>query len=718
MAKLIIINSEKGENLETHEDVFKLSNLLAREIYVKSIPITTTILRNQTFYTIFDIDNVPTEKKAYDLYNTLFPTMIFKTSKDDYLFGSCKHVLDNVLHYSNDLFDPMVDNLTTYLPKKWKLSKEYTNDYPIGNDIIPYIFDSLNEKTVQNFIDSDERLENNIFKSNSTEEKKEIVFKEILGHVFEPAIEYDPQSYNYRISRREIGNLVRKQVFSIVSGTIHVIGPEMESIRDVVLKFYSASKRTNFVFYTIDTSKQTNYKNEQIRNKKEKLKFSQTLIAQRKNQNNFFKGLIHHLQTQGTPTSIIYIGSYPSYWLETIKWFPVNIHCYDPKWRKVDNDKIIWHSQIFTLDMVEYVQENSYVYIDIRTDIRNSSSKELELRKEDNLNIEIALKLAARKCTVMFKRKIFDGINVSYNDPLFHPNLLQLGREFYNLIQIDYTTKEYDQNVLYDKLLEARYNNVANYVFDGKPFTVESKVHENDTIVALYSLSNTINSIEIIEKVLKHNHFVTFPCFKDDGDWRNIQELKSSPFPEQKKQLEFSDWAINPKEFCKKYNTELISESVFLQIGNYRALVPDLYNHLISIRFTLPLFYSDRYFPHIGIRQPSIYKRDSYMTSRLSAYISRQLTHSVDLTNLQKNKFEGYSGHLIAIEINFNSLVYTMSPMRWLIRSKAQLKQKRQRDKFRIGSGEPHTKEEFENTYQYLRSNNLILTDFENLLLD
>nr|QRV11685.1 VP3 [Bat rotavirus] len=716
MAKLVIINSAKGELAETHEDIFKISNLTSREVFVRANERTTEILRKQTFYTVLDVENVPKDNDAFRLYNDLFPTTIFKTSEGNYLFGTCNHVLHNTIHYSYDLFDSMVSELSTYLPSDWKIEKVCdARDYPIGNDVLFYVFDNLNKLTVDEFVRSKEKHENSIPKCIENENRKKEVLSEILEHIYEPAIEFDPQSYNYRISRREIGKLVRTQVFKMLNGTVHLIGPEMESVKDIVTAMFEGIK---FIFYTIDESKYTTYEAEIRYNKKEKLTLSKSLIPQRKNQNNFIKGLIMHISKYGAPVKVLYIGSFPSFWLETMQWFPVNIICYDPKFRDVKNDKVIWHAREFTVDDAKQVDMGTYAYIDIRTDIRDADStvKEAKLLEEDDLNVQIATEIAKRNGSAFCKRKIFKS-NTVYGTPYFHPRILQLGREYYNYIDGETKQTTMTDEHMYQMLLKARSNNVANYVFGGFKFDENTVIPNNHTVVALYSLSNTINNLKTIEKVIAAKHFITFPHYADNGDWRDIRQVKPTPFQEHKKQLEFTDWSINPKAYVNKYQCEVISESVFLQIGDFRALIPDLYNHMISIRFEMPLFFSDRYFAHIGIRQPSVFKRDHYMTSRISAYISRQLTHSTDLSKLQKNKFEGYSGHLIAVETSFNSLVYTMSPFRWLVRAKQLLKERNKRDRYRIGQGEPHTKEEFENTYEYLQKNNLINDSFQHLLI-
>ncbi|AAZ03488.1 VP3 [Adult diarrheal rotavirus strain J19] len=719
MAKLIIINSEKGEKVETHEDIFKLSNLQQREIYAITNERTKSILLNQTFYTILDIENEPKDKVAFDSYNSLFPTSIFSYSRQDRLFGTCNHVLDNNIHYSFALFDSMVDNLSTYLPNDWNIIKISDSiDYPIGNDLLFYVFDNLVHMTIDQFVNSEEKQMNTVPKCKESQDKIKEVFTDIMSHLYMPAIDYDPQSYNYRVSRREIGNLVRDQVFSLVKGHIHLIGPEMESLRNIIMFLHAGNSIT---FHTIDTSTKSSYIKELEFNKKTKLTMASVLVNQRKNMNNFFKGLIRHYITYGIPRKVYYIGAYPSYWLELITWVPFNIVAYDPKYRRVDNDKIIWYDRLFDRNDIETIESKSYIYIDIRTDVRNldTTKKQRIFKEEDDMIVDMAIKLASKQCTVMFKRKIFPGNNMSFGDPLFHPKLTQLGREYYNCITTIVSPSVYKESELYSLLLSARSNNVSNYVYGGSKFDQFSIVNCNSTVVALYSLSNTVNSLKTIEHAIKYNHIITFPHRTDRGDWRNIEELdNSSPFQNRKRQLEFEDWSIDPKNYVMKFRCEMVSESVFLQLGHSRALIPDLYNHMISLRMEMPLFYSDRFFSHIGIRQPSIFKRDSYMTSRLSAYISRQLTHSINLSVLKRNHFEGYSGHLIAIETSFSSLVFTMSPYRWLIRAKKLLTKNKMRDKFKIGDGQPHTREEFENTYDYLKINRLVNSTFRSLLLD
>nr|WBV74439.1 VP3 [Bat RVJ-like rotavirus BtSY3] len=714
MAKVIIRTDSDGTVLTNEEDIFRISNNLSTEIKVQCTDEIFQKIKRQTFYITFDLTN-NIDHDAFKLYSDIFPTPIFKESEENFKFGSCRHVLSNIIHYDNALFIHYENIINNLLPRGWAVKYIKDSDYPIGNDLIPNYFDAVYNSTVYKFINDANRLDDELKITKIDEKIKVQLFSEALSYIYQPATEYDSNSYNYRVSRREIGKLVRKLSFNIVGDNIHLVGPETESIRDVVLFLNNLGK--TITFYTIDTSRNTTYILESEKLKKTKMTWRNLLYPQYKNMNNFVKGLIYHLNDKNVAVDkVYYIGSYPSYWLESLDWINFNVICYDPKHRIVQNDRVIWKQQFFTLDDVKNIPEKSYVYIDIRSDSRDDASREKILKDEDDMIQKMCLMLLDRKCTVLAKRKVFQGRNVVIGEACFPPSINQLGREYYNLVSERNTDRKYvDHEYLYKKILSARYNNVSNYIYGGSKFDIDKYI-DNGIILALYSLSNSINSKKLLEFVISKRHLVTFPTNYEKGDWREPKQQGKEPFPGKVKQSQFEDWYVDPKAFAIKYRTEIMSESVFLQYSNDRAFIPDLYNHMVSTNIADKLLFSDMFFSHIGIRQPSIYLRDKYMTSRLSAYISRKLTHSIHLSDLLNNKFEGYSGHLIAIESSFNSLVYTMSPFRWIIRAVTQLHKGKRRDKFKIGDGQPHTKEEYINTYQYLDENDIVQHTFEKMI--
>nr|WBV74310.1 VP3 [Bat RVJ-like rotavirus BtSY2] len=713
MAKVIIRTESDGKRIENEEEIFKLSNDLSTEIKVNCSDEIFEKIKLQTFYITFDLTN-NLENDFYDLYTSIFPTPIFKESKKNFKFGTCRHVLSNIIHYDNAIYIHYESDINSLLPSGWSVSYIKSSDYPIGNDLIPNYFNEVCDLSIHKYIESDYRFNDSLPPTRLSDVKRIDILNKLLSYIYEPATKYDTNSYNYLVSRREIGKLVRQQAFNIVKGKIHLIGPEMESIKNVVL--YLNVKGNTISFYTLNTSRKTSYLKEKETLKTRKVTWRNILHPQYKNMNNFFKGLISHINKNDvTVEQVYYIGSYPSYWLETLDWINFNIICYDPKYRKVENDMVIWRDKLFTDEEIDMIPENTYVYVDIRSDSRKKETREQILHDEDNFIISIMEKLLLRKCTVMAKRKIFEGNNIIIGQICFPPSINQLGREYYCLATSKSIKTIVSEQYLYNGLLAARYNNVANYVFGGIKF--DSGVDVSDgTVIALYSISNAINSLSAIKKCINNKHIITFPTGRTGGDWRQPDNEKSVSFPGKIEQNQFIDWYVNPKSYSIEYNVEIMSESVFLQYCDDRAFIPDLYNHMISSNILTKMINSDLYFSHIGIRQPSIFLRDKYMTSRLSAYISRRLTHSIDLTPLEKNKFEGYSGHLIAIETSFNSLVDTMSPYRWIVRNRNILWYGKRRDKFKLGAGQPHTREEYDNTYVYLEDNELIKQSFKKIL--
>uniref|UniRef100_A0AB38ZK36 VP3 n=1 Tax=Crocidura shantungensis seadorna-like virus 2 TaxID=3139546 RepID=A0AB38ZK36_9REOV len=552
------------------------------------------------------------------------------------------------------------------LPDNWKLEKISDTDFPIGNDVIPFLFDSNTHITRYNFFKS-WSFESIItkFKLNYNYDS----FNDALSFIFKPATEYDAQSYNYKVSRQQIGILIRNHVFDIVKSIkvnkIHIIGPEMESYFHI-LDLYKNGYELNI--YTLNSSS-TSFKYDL--SYKKAINYSTFIDYLKYIQNIFYKTFINYVKLFMRYPSNIYIVNYQyAFWIKKFSDLEINVIFVDCEFEDYTHMK---SPVVF--------EENSFIFSYGKDILCNNSYK--VLIKEYHLNDNIIK---------------------------FHGNIVYIPKSFpYKVYAYYYTDEDYSEieTKEFEKLsLLVSSNNISNVMYGGDVFKTTSNISHDDFIIALYSISNSINSTDLINNISKFNHIMTFPTIYKNEDWRNLS-ASNNIFDGVVSQQQFKDHAVNMKNYALYNGCEILSESVFLQSSKFRAFIPDLYNHMVSFRYPQRLFYSDRYYPHIGIRQPSIYNRDTYLTSRISAYISRQLTHSVDMSGLEKDHFAGYSGHLIAIEQFFNSLCYTMSPYRWIVRAKYNIG-KKIRDKFRIGKGDPHTLEEFLNTYQYLLENNLI----------
>ncbi|AKA63275.1 VP3 [Rotavirus I] len=688
MAKLLTV-SEKGRLLLDSEDIFKLSNSLEEYIEINPSEEARKLLDN-TFYTVIDKNE---NQQLFKVISDLYPSSVYKDIDKSWKVGFCNHLTSNVVHCSNSYIFHHENDLKTYLPSGWSFLHKDDIDVSIGDHILTMLFDRLNDHTIQSFNEFRKSNPDSLPKCLKSENEKNDCMISVLKDICkQPDDNNFTETFIYGLDRKLAGNILRNTSFNIFNRNVSVIGPELESLKNIVNHYYNGY---DVELFTMSTEKERTYKQNIDWMKQTKLTFKLAMSSQNKNEHNFLKGLIAHCKKFGFPSKILYLGSYPSFWLENISWFPAMIHCYDPKYRQTNLKYVKWHTTEFTIKDCSAIISNTYVYIDIRTDIRGMS--EDAFIREDNMITDIAMEISSKpSCSVFFKRKILSD-NFTFNDPIYPPDSIHFGKEYYNYMSGVTDKRKISKEDLFRGINNAITENIPHYIYDGTVYIGNSKY----PIIGLYSLSNKFNRISIIEETLrnKDEFIITFPVQKFQN-WRDIK-LYDEPFNGYVHQGKYIDHTISPKAISSKFKIEVVSEEVFVSILDGRINMPTNFLHMVTFKFKWRDFFSDRYFQHIGIRQPSIYARDRFRVSRITAYINRQLTHSSDMSKLEKNNFEGYSGHLIAVEQFFNSLVYTMSPYRWMIRSIHQIR-KKETSKYRIGRFQQHSEQEYINTYEYL----------------
>lgn len=467
-------------------------------------------------------------------------------------------------------------------------------------------------------------------------------FTEFLRHMTTPQTSIDFQSYNYLTQRRQIGYVTRKTVFKLIASNnwnVNYIGPEFESFREIINLLTNKAYTGNFIPYTLDTSRSHDYHKSEKQYSSSMADWNFVHRWRLKYENAFCQLLFRHVKKQRGYSSI-YVNTLYNVgnWVAGYPWLQINV-----------------------VDHLPVIQKNSVVFGFLLSTSDCSFSVNAETE------------------TVMYSPKPYDD-----NGNVWTVSIMgqKIGVEPNDTARI-----------------ASKMNNLANYVYGGVPFTAEA-LQFNYVTIALYSLSNTFNSPELIKATLSYDHIFTFPTYSN-GNWRDERQVHDNIFVGQEKQLKFEDWIIDAKNLALEMDVEVVSESVFLQFGNHRAFISDMYQHLVSFRFKQNNFFSDQKMSHLGIRQPSIHNRDTYLSSRLNAYINRQLTLNTDLSKIRQNNFAGFSGHLIAVEKYFHALVYTMSPMRWAKRALSDAVYSKT-DTFSNAIGERHSIADFKNTYSYL----------------
>ncbi|APU94732.1 Guanylyl transferase, mRNA capping enzyme [Rotavirus B] len=473
-------------------------------------------------------------------------------------------------------------------------------------------------------------------------ERVEEEFTNFLKKMTTPQKEIDFQSYNYAVQRRQIGYVVRKTVFSLIKSNnwnVNYIGPEFESFKEIINLLTDKNYTGKFVTFTFNSSKKHSYKHHIREYLNEKAGWNYVHRMRHKYENAFCHLIYNHVAKQRS-YSTIYVNTLYNVgnWTEAYQWLDINV-----------------------VDHLPVIQKNSIIF---------------------------GYMLSSKECSF--------SVNVESDLVVYSPSPYD---DDSNVWTVSIMGNKLGTTYNEDDRIAVKTNNLPNYVFGGVPFTAAALKFDYINI-ALYSLSNSINSPQLIRATLSYDHIFTFPSYSK-GDWRDERATTDDIFVTTEKQLRFEDWIIDAKNLSLEMDVEVVSEAVFLQFGKHRAFISDMYQHLISFRFKQKNFFSDQKFSHFGIRQPSIYNRDIYLSSRLNAYINRQLTLSTDLSLIKQNNFEGFSGHLIAVEKYFHALVYTMSPMRWAKRALSDAIYSKT-DSFSNAIGDRHSLHDFRNTYAYL----------------
>nr|AUG44981.1 methyltransferase [Rotavirus B]AUG44982.1 methyltransferase [Rotavirus B]AUG44984.1 methyltransferase [Rotavirus B]AUG44985.1 methyltransferase [Rotavirus B] len=468
------------------------------------------------------------------------------------------------------------------------------------------------------------------------------VFREFLIKITTPQTSIDFQSYNYMLQRKQIGYVLRKTVFHLIkknNWNVNYVGPEFESFKDIILLLTDRKYTGKFITYTLNTSKKHNHRAAEKEYNSKKAGWDFVHRYRHKFENAFCHLLFNHVMKQRS-YSTIYVNTLYNVgnWTAAYSWLNINV-----------------------VDHLPTIQKNSVIF---------------------------GFLLSSKDCSF--------SVNTLSDIVVYSPQPYDDNANYWTVSIMGEMVGHLSNEEL---RISEKMNNLPNYVFGGVPFTAEA-LDLNRVTVALYSLSNAFNSPELIKATLSYNHIFTFPTYST-GNWRDERPVHDRIFVTTEKQLRFEDWVIDVKNMALEMNVEIVAESVFLQLGPHRAFITDMFQHMVSFRFKQENFFSDQKMSHFGIRQPSIHNRDRHLSSRLNAYINRQLTLTTDLTAIKKNNFAGFSGHLIAVEKYFHALVYTMSPLRWATRALSDATYKKY-DNFSNAIGERHTLDDFRNTYAYL----------------
>lgn len=465
-----------------------------------------------------------------------------------------------------------------------------------------------------------------------------------------------------RISNRVYRDLLVKKYPNQLN-----IGPRNESIqpflRGAVIRTFAGSK----VYTVSDLSAAPNSKFIETQH-------SAFDVGQHKNYLNFCAGYFDHLQHYGEPEHILLIGAYPSIW---VKDLPAKLRnkliAYDHL--PVEGINSSQNKGLFQEDYIKTLKNNSYLYIDVRTDMDRSKTnwkKRRELVQKETqwlLSLQDSVFSQIAAVTVVLKLTAMD-IALPARSVVLHFPVTRIRSEFY-LLTNSHTSKspriQINQGQIYHHIQHVRTDNVfVTGVFKLSKYKV--KKDKQLPVVALYSLSNTLNDFTLPKELLKviNDGVITVRLrnnFKNevvvtDGIYKDHTFLKT----------DFSDLDIISTGFEGAMGW---LDASMTYVGKHSG---NVHMHLIKHNVKRDL---DDYAAHYSISKFSHMKRFIESASSQSAYILRNLP--IDLLKDEQAKLPNAlnktpqenqaSGHLYNAIVYFRQL-YNYDIIFWL---KAQI---------------------------------------------
>ncbi|AHZ91494.1 putative RNA capping protein VP3, partial [Rotavirus A] len=411
------------------------------------------------------------------------------------------------------------------------------------------------------------------------------------------------------------------------------IGPRNESMF-TFLDYPSIRQFSNGPYLVKDTIK---LKQERWLGKR----LSQFDIGQYKNMLNVLTTLYQYYNIYHEKPIVYMIGSAPSYWIYDVKQYSnLKFETWDPLDTPYSN---LHHKELFYINDVQKLKDNSILYIDIRTDRGTVDWKEwrkmVERQTIDNLHIAYKY-LSTGKAKVCCVKMTAMDLELPISAKLLHHPTTEIRSEFYLVMDI-WDSKNIKRFIPKGVLYSYINNTITENVFIQQPFKL--KTLKNEYIIALYALSNDLNNREDVVKLINNQKKALITVrinntFKDEPKvgFKNIY-----------------DWTFLPTDF--ETNGSIITSydgclGIFgLSIS--LASKPTGNNHLFILSGTDKYFKLDQFANHMSISRRSHQIRFSESATSYSGYIFRDLSNN-NFNLIGTNVENSVSGHV------YNALIY------------------------------------------------------------
>nr|QFS19887.1 VP3 [Bovine rotavirus A] len=370
-------------------------------------------------------------------------------------------------------------------------------------------------------------------------------------------------------------------------------------------------------------------------------RLSQFDIGQYKNMLNVLTTLYQYYDVYHDKPIIYMVGSAPSHWIYDVKQYSnLKFETWDPLDTPYSD---LHHKELFYINDVLKLKDNSILYVDIRTDRENMSWKEWRKVVEEQTisNLNIAYKyLSMGKAKICCVKMTAMDLELPISAKLLHHPTTEIRSEFYLIMDI-WDAKNIKRFIPKGVLYSYVNNAITENVFIQQPFKL--KTLKNEYVVALYALSNDFNNREDVIKLINNQKKALITVrinntFKDEPKvgFKNIY-----------------DWTFLPTDFETNESIVTSYDGCLGVFGLSISLAskPTGNNHLFILSGTDKYFKLDQFANHMSISRRSHQIRFSESATSYSGYIFRDLSNN-NFNLIGTNVENSVSGHV------YNALIY------------------------------------------------------------
>nr|AZN18225.1 RNA capping protein VP3 [Human rotavirus A] len=596
------------DSKDDYENAFLISNLTTHNILYLNYSIKTLQILNKSGIAAIEI------QKMDELFTLIRCNFTYDYIDDIVYLHDYSYYTNNEIR--TDQYWVTKTNIEDYLLPGWKLTYVGYN----GNDTRGHYNFSFK---CQNAATDDDAIIEYIYSN-------ELDFQNfILKKIKERMTTSLPIA---RLSNRVFRDKLFKTLSANHSKVVNV-GPRNESMF-TFLDYPSIKQFSNGPYLVKDTIK---LKQERWLGKR----LSQFDIGQYKNMLNVLTTLYQYYDMYREKPVIYMIGSAPSYWIYDVKQYSnLKFETWDPLDTPYSDSH---HKELFYIDNVQKLKDNSILYIDIRTDRGNMDWKEWRRVVEEQTisNLHIAYKyLSTGKAKICCVKMTAMDLELPISAKLLHHPTTEIRSEFYLIIDI-WDSKNIKRFVPKGVLYSYINNIITENVFIQQPFKL--KTLKNEYVTALYALSNDFNNREDVVKLINNQKKALITV-------RINNTFKDEPKVGFK---DIYDWTFLPTDFETSGSIITSYDGCLGIFGLSISLAskPTGNNHLFILSGTDKYFKLDQFANHMSISRRSHQIRFSESATSYSGYIFRDLSNN-NFNLIGTNIENSVSGHV------YNALIY------------------------------------------------------------